>query len=56
MRMFTIFTPAKCLWDYKVKEDEMGGAFGTYGRREKCIVFWRENPKEGDNLKDMVGG
>ena len=28
----------KCYWGYKMGEDEIGGACGTYGAGRKCVV------------------
>jgi len=33
----------------KPKEDERGRPCNTHGRDEKCIVFWLENLKGGDD-------
>ena len=37
----------------KTKEDEMGGACGTYGGEEKSIEFWSENHKERGYVGDL---
>ena len=36
----------------KIKMTGIGRACRTYGDERKCIVFWREDVREGKNLED----
>jgi hypothetical protein len=42
----------KHYWADEIKENEMGGTYGMYGRGE-CKRFWWENQKERDHLEDQ---
>jgi hypothetical protein len=36
----------------QIKKNEVGGACGTHGMKEKCTRFWWERPKERDRSED----
>jgi len=39
------------MWCDQTKNDEIGGASGTYGGHEKCTEFWLRSLKEGEHPK-----
>ena len=43
----------KCYSGDKIKNNEMGGAYGTYGRHEWCILGLVGNLKELNHLDDV---
>jgi hypothetical protein len=52
MERFMIF----CHWtfsDYQIKEHEMGGAFGTFGRKNKLCRVLIGTPEGREDLEDL---
>ena len=43
----------KILFTFDGQKNEIGGACGTYGGQEGW--FWLEDPREGDQLEDLIG-